>query len=76
MNNNAIDNVQDITFTGGGKGYEFKIKTPTDIQGMIELMNAFVDVFEIGFTLKEEKFKKFPKKFIIEESIKEVDNLF
>lgn len=60
----------------GGKGYTFKIKTPINIQGMIELFDAFTEVFDVSFTLKEEQFKKFPKSHILAGSVKEVNNLF
>lgn len=65
-----------INLACGGKGYQFKIKAPINIQGFIELFDAFTDVFDVSFTLKEEQFKKFPKAYIVEGSMKEVNNLF
>ena len=64
----------DISF-GGKKGYEFKLKTPTDIHGMIKLFDAFTEAFKVSFTLEEEAFKKIPKDLIVEGSVKEVNNL-
>jgi len=71
-----LNNPNEINLTMGGKGYTFKIKAPINIQGFIELFEAFVDVFDVSFTLKEEQFKKFPKSHIVEGSITEVNNLF
>ena len=69
------ENTDTINFAIGGKGYKFKIKAPINIQGFIELFDAFVDVFDVSFTLKEEQFKKFPKSYIVEGSVEEVNNL-
>lgn len=59
-----------------GKGYQFRVKAPSDAEGLAELFNSFMEHFDVTFTLKDSKFKTFPKKFIIEDSIKEVDNIF
>lgn len=60
-----------INITGIKKGYTFKLKTPVGIEEVIELFSAFVEGFDVSFTLEESKFKKFPSKFIIPESVKE-----
>lgn len=74
INLEANDSLK-MNFTAG-KGYQFKIKTPINIQGFIELFDAFTEVFDVSFSLREEQFKKFPKSHIVEGSVKEVNNLF
>ena len=76
LNGNDITDVGDITF-GGKKGYEFKLKElPKTYEEFREFMICFQEAFQIGWTLKEESFKKLPSKYVDQSTVKEVNNLF
>lgn len=77
INDNDMTKVSHTTFGGGGKGFEFKLKAlPETYEEFRDFMIQFQEAFQIGWTLREDTFKKFPSKYVDQSTVKEVNNLF
>ncbi len=71
-----LENTTELNFTGAKPGYEFRItKLPDNYDDFKEFFTLFIDVFDITFTLDEEKFQRF-KQYADPESIQKKDNCF
>ena len=67
---------EELNLASGNKGYSFRIEPPKNAEELIELIGPFLEAFDLTFSLNEEKFEKFPKKFVKMDTVQEVENLF